>query len=61
MLNHNDILDQRKKYLSPSLSVSYDLPLHIVSGDGQYLFDEEGNRYLDCVNNIQHVGHCHPR
>ncbi len=61
MLNHNDILDQRKKYLSPSLSVSYDLPLHIVSGDGQYLFDEEGNRYLDCVNNIQHVGHCHPK
>jgi len=27
----------------------------------QYMFDEEGSSYLDCYNNIPHVGHCHPR
>ena len=27
----------------------------------QYLYDEEGRAYLDAVNNVSHVGHCHPR
>ncbi len=61
MLNHKEILDLRSKYLGSSLSISYDEPLHIVRGEAQYLFDAKGNRYLDCVNNIQHVGHCHPK
>ena len=61
MLNHKEILDLRSKHLGPSLSVSYDEPLHIVRGKEQYLFDAKGNRYLDCVNNIQQVGHCHPK
>jgi len=61
MLNHNEILDLRSKHLGPSLSIAYDEPLHIVRGAGQYIFDAKGNRYLDCVNNIQHVGHCHPK
>ena len=41
-------------------SVSYAKPLHIVRGQAQYLYDADGNAYLDCVNNISHVGHCHP-
>ena len=61
MLNHKQILDLRSKHLGPSLRVSYDEPLQIVRGEGQYLFDAKGYRYLDCVNNIQHVGHCHPK
>ena len=32
-------------------------PLKIVQGDGQYLYDELGNEYLDCINNVSHVGH----
>jgi 4-aminobutyrate aminotransferase-like enzyme len=59
MLDHKEILNLRSKHLGPSLSVSYDEPLYIVRGEGQYLFDAKGNRYLDCVNNIQHVGHYH--
>ena len=61
MSNHKKILELRKKYLSPSLSLSYEDPIHIVRGEGQYLYDAEGLRYLDTVNNIQHVGHCHPK
>ena len=61
MLNHNDIIKKRSKYLAPSFSVSYDRPLHIVQGRGQYLYDSNGKEYLDAVNNISHVGHCHPK
>jgi 4-aminobutyrate aminotransferase-like enzyme/Ser/Thr protein kinase RdoA (MazF antagonist) len=55
-----DLLSARQKHLGPSLSISYQSPLHIVSGSRQYLYDADGRRYLDCVNNVAHVGHCHP-
>ena len=58
--NKDDILDLRRSHLAPSLSISYKEPLHIVRGAGQYLYDAQGREYLDGVNNIQHVGHCHP-
>ena len=61
MVNHKEIKDLRTKHLGPSLSLSYDEPLQIVRGKGQYLYDADGNQYLDCINNIQHVGHCHPK
>ena len=61
MLNHKQISELRTRYLGPSLKVSYKEPLHIIRGEGQYLFDGDGRRYLDAINNIQHVGHCHPK
>jgi 4-aminobutyrate aminotransferase-like enzyme len=56
-----EILDARRRLLGPSLSVSYRTPLHIVRGEGAYLYDADGRPYLDCVNNVAHVGHAHPR
>lgn len=44
----------------PPGSLSYDPPLVITRGKGAYLYDEAGREYLDCVNNVCHVGHCHP-
>lgn len=35
-------------------------PLLLTRGRGTYLYDQDGNCYLDCVNNVAHVGHCHP-
>ncbi len=61
MLDTYSIQSLRKAHLPPSLSLSYNEPLHIVKGEGQYLYDAQGNQYLDAVNNIQHVGHCHPK
>ncbi len=55
------LLDRRRRLLGPSLSLSYRTPLHIVRGEGAYLFDADGRGYLDCVNNVAHVGHAHPR
>ncbi len=51
----------RQQVLGPSLSLAYDDPLHIVRGRGTFLYDADGTAYLDCVNNVCHVGHCHPR
>ena len=62
MTNISDnIIEQRKRILSPSLSLSYNEPLHIIKGRRQYLYDANGNEFLDATNNIQHVGHCHPK
>ena len=36
-------------------------PLKLVSGYKQYLYDQDGNEHLDLVNNVCHIGHCHPR
>jgi 4-aminobutyrate aminotransferase-like enzyme/Ser/Thr protein kinase RdoA (MazF antagonist) len=51
----------RNNRLGPSLSLAYREPLHIVRGWKQHLFDVGGQAYLDGVNNVCHVGHCHPR
>ncbi len=55
-----EILVKRQAHLGPSLSLSYRRPLEILRGRGQYLYDENGSRYLDVVNNVCHVGHSHP-
>jgi 4-aminobutyrate aminotransferase-like enzyme len=57
----DEILAARRRRLGPSLSLSYQTPLHIVRGEGAYLYDADGREYLDCVNNVAHVGHAHPR
>jgi 4-aminobutyrate aminotransferase-like enzyme/Ser/Thr protein kinase RdoA (MazF antagonist) len=55
-----DLLAERRRRLGPSLRLAYDRPLRIDRGVGTYLFDQDGRAYLDCVNNVCHVGHCHP-
>ena len=55
-----EIMERRKTFLNPSLSLSYDHPIQLVRGRRQYLFDGNGQPFLDCVNNVCHVGHCHP-
>ncbi|MBK7407760.1 MAG: aminotransferase class III-fold pyridoxal phosphate-dependent enzyme [Saprospirales bacterium] len=56
----DEILDIRRQKLGKSLSVSYAKPLHIVRGYMQHLYDVNGRRYLDTVNNVPHVGNAHP-
>ncbi len=56
-----ELLTLRREFLGPNLSLAYREPLKITRGAGQYLYDENGAAYLDCVNNVCHVGHCHPR
>lgn len=46
--------------LGPTAYLFYENPLYIVRGEGVWLYDDEGERYLDVYNNVPHVGHCHP-
>lgn len=59
--NTAQLLDERRLRLGPSLSVAYRAPLTIVRGWMQHLYDAHGQPFLDVVNNVAHVGHCHPR
>jgi len=55
------LMARREALLGPNVAAFYNEPLHIVKGDGVWLWDADGRRYLDCYNNVPHVGHCHPK
>ncbi|XP_030252803.1 5-phosphohydroxy-L-lysine phospho-lyase isoform X2 [Sparus aurata] len=60
-LSKEETLEKRKRLIGQSCRLFYsDDPVKIVRARGQYLYDENGKRYLDCISNVQHVGHCHP-
>ncbi|WP_374381442.1 aminotransferase class III-fold pyridoxal phosphate-dependent enzyme [Dongia sp.] len=54
------LIARRKATMGSKLYVFYDPPLHMVKGEGVWLTDATGRRFLDCYNNVPHVGHCHP-
>ncbi len=55
------LLDRRARLLGPNVPTFYGTPVHIVRGEGVWLWDASGKRYLDCYNNVPHVGHGHPK
>ncbi len=59
--NPEETLSARRKLLGKNLSISYQLPLKIVRGWMQYLYDDTGRAFLDVYNNVPLVGHSHPR
>lgn len=56
-----ELMRRRARVLGPNVSTFYDDPVHIVRGEGVWLWDADGRKYLDCYNNVPHVGHCNPR
>ncbi|XP_049600307.1 5-phosphohydroxy-L-lysine phospho-lyase [Syngnathus scovelli] len=60
-LSKEETLAMRRRLIGESCRLFYsDDPVKIVKARGQYLFDENDRRYLDCISNVHHVGHCHP-
>lgn len=57
---NTELIAFRKEHLGKSLSLQYKIPIKMVRGAGQYLMDQYGQKYLDTVNNVAHVGHEHP-
>src|SRR5690606_30001515 len=57
----SDLVARRAQLLGPNVPTFYDDPVHVVRGEGVWLWDARGRRYLDAYNNVAHVGHCHPR
>jgi 4-aminobutyrate aminotransferase-like enzyme/Ser/Thr protein kinase RdoA (MazF antagonist) len=56
----DDLLKVRKEKLIRNLSISYQTPMKIVRGEGVHLIDDRGRAYLDCYNNVAHLGHANP-
>jgi 4-aminobutyrate aminotransferase-like enzyme/Ser/Thr protein kinase RdoA (MazF antagonist) len=56
----DDLIGRRQKVLGTALPLTYDTPVHTVRGEGVWLYDIDGRAFLDCYNNVPHVGHCHP-
>lgn len=55
------LLARRHRLLGAGAPLFYDEPVHIVRGEGVWLYSAEGKKYLDVYNNVPNVGHCHPR
>ncbi len=54
------LIKRRAELLGPAYRLFYEKPLHIVRGEGVWLYDPDGQPYLDVYNNVASVGHCHP-
>ncbi|TML82512.1 MAG: aminotransferase class III-fold pyridoxal phosphate-dependent enzyme, partial [Actinobacteria bacterium] len=53
---------RREGVLGPALTpLTYRRPVHVVRGEGVWLYEADGTRLLDAYNNVPVVGHCHPR
>src|SRR5580698_3307842 len=54
------LVARREQALGAGAQLFYRAPLHIVRGEGAYLFDADGRRYVDMYNNVPCVGHANP-
>jgi 4-aminobutyrate aminotransferase-like enzyme len=59
----SEIVRKHKEFLFPSVATYYEEPLALVKGEGEYVWDDAGNRYLDCFGGVLtvSVGHANPR
>jgi 4-aminobutyrate aminotransferase-like enzyme len=54
------LIERRERLLGPAYRLFYAHPVHLVRGEGVWLYDSDGTAYLDVYNNVASVGHCHP-
>ncbi len=60
-VDYPEEIKKRHQHISPVLSVSYHRSIKMKRAAFQYMFDADGNTFLDAYNNIPHVGHQHPK
>jgi 4-aminobutyrate aminotransferase-like enzyme len=51
---------RRAEVLAPSYRLFYRRPINVARAEGVWLYDSDGNEYLDAYNNVPVVGHSHP-
>ena len=54
------LIRRREALLGPAYRLFYQDPVELVRGQGVWVWDAEGKRYLDAYNNVVSLGHCHP-
>jgi len=62
-MTHDEVLQKHKQYLFPCVANYYTEPLVADRAQGQYVWDSQGQRYLDFFGGILtiSVGHCNPK
>ncbi|MBL7671366.1 MAG: aspartate aminotransferase family protein [Bdellovibrionaceae bacterium] len=62
-LSNEELIAFRKKHFLPTAALYHAKPIHLVKGQGKYVWDSEGKRYLDAIGGIVCIsaGHNHPR
>ena len=58
-MTDKELLERRTLSMGSS-PLFYKDPVHLVKGEGIWLYDDSNNKYMDCYNNVPCVGHCHP-
>ena len=58
----SDAIRKHKEFLFPAVATYYAEPVALVKGEGEYVWDDQGNRYLDCFGGVLtvSVGHANP-
>ena len=54
------LIERRLRVLGPAYRLFYEEPLHLVRGEGVWLYDANGAAYLDAYNNVASLGHAQP-
>ncbi len=61
-MSNSDSVNKHKDYLFPVVSMYYREPIALDHGQGMYVWDENGKKYLDCFGGVlsTSIGHVHP-
>ena len=59
-MTNTALLERRNRLFGKGSSLFYEQPIQLVRGEGVFVYDESGRRYVDLFNNVPCVGHCHP-
>src|ERR1044071_7744828 len=56
-------VERQKEFRFPAVAMYYQEPIALVRGEGEYVWDDKGNKYLDCFGGVLtvSVGHAHPK
>src|ERR671916_1593741 len=59
----SEAVRKHKEFLFPAVSMYYQEPIALVKGEGSYVWDDQGRRYLDAFGGVLtvSVGHANPR
>ncbi|MGI8469048.1 MAG: aspartate aminotransferase family protein, partial [Pyrinomonadaceae bacterium] len=59
----SEAVRKHKEFLFPAVATYYQEPIALVKGEGEYVWDDAGNRYLDCFGGVLtvSVGHANPK
>ena len=58
----SETVRKHKEFLFPAVATYYQEPLALVRGEGFHVWDDQGDKYLDCFGGVQtvSVGHANP-